>query len=103
MAVGSVMVITGLLAALRSSASTQLAQTRAHRRWTWVWLVVAAWLLVSPWVLGYSGATRLMINAIVCAALIAGLAVVNWSLSNRMGPEEHRGIVPPSGRLDVEP
>lgn len=103
MAVGGIMLLTGILAAVRSSASTQLARTRAQRRWTWVWLVVAAWLLISPWVLGFSSSTRLVVNAVVCAAVIAALAIANWSFTNRMGPEEHKGIVPPSGRLDVEP
>lgn len=102
MVVGGIMLLTGLLAAIRSSASTQLAQTRAHRRWTWVWLIVALWLLISPWVIGFSGYTRLVVNAVVCAVIIAALAVVNLTLTNRMGPEEHKGLVHPSGRLDID-
>jgi SPW repeat-containing protein len=102
MVVGGIMLLTGLLAAVRSSASTQLARTRTQRRWTWVWLIAAAWLLVSPWVLGFSGFMRLTVNAVVCAVIIAALAIANLALTNRMGPDEHKGLVPPSGRLDVD-
>ena len=103
MVVGGILVVTGILASVHSSAASKLARTRAHRRWSWVWFIAAAWLLVSPWVVGYSDSTRLVVNAVVCAAIVAALALANWSLTNRMGPEEHRGVVPASGRLDVEP
>jgi hypothetical protein len=101
--VGGILLVTGILAAVESSAATQLARTRTQRLWTWPWLGIAAWLLISPWVVGYSSATRVTVNAVVCAIVVAALATANWMLTNRMGPEDHRGIVPPSGRLDVQP
>jgi hypothetical protein len=101
--VGGILLGTGIVASVESSAATQLARTRTQRGWTWPWVVAAAWLLVSPWAVGYSSATGLTVNAVVCAVVVGALAVANWALTNRMGPEEHRGIVPASGRLDVEP
>jgi hypothetical protein len=103
MAVGGILVVTGIMAALRSSASFELSRTLAHRRWTWMWGVLGLWLLVSPWVVGFSSATGLTVNVLICAVVVLGLAYLNWTFTNQMGPDEHRGIVPPSGRLDVEP
>ncbi len=101
--VGGILLVTGILASVDASAATQLARTATQRRWTWPWLATAAWLLVSPWIVGYSSVTQLTANAVVCAVAVGALAVANWMLTNRMGPDDHRGIVPPSGRLDVKP
>jgi hypothetical protein len=103
MVVGGALVVTGIVAAVRASASIDLSRTIAQRRWTWVWGVIAVWLLISPWVLGFSNQTGATINAVVCAVIILALAAANYWFTNRMGPDHHRGIVPPSGRVDIQP
>ena len=49
----------------------------------WVNLVLGAWLLVSPWVLGFSTATALMWNAVLIGALIVVSA--SWALGKEQG------------------
>jgi len=50
----------------------------------WVNLVLGAWLLVSPWLLGFSAVTALRWNAVLIGALI--IVCAGWALS-----EEQRG------------
>jgi len=57
----------------------------AFRPWEeWVNLVLGAWLLVSPWLLGFSAVTALRWNAVLIGALI--IVCAGWALS-----EEQRG------------
>ena len=52
----------------------------AFRPWEeWVNLVLGAWLLVSPWLLGFSAVTALMWNAVLIGALI--IVCAGWALS----------------------
>jgi hypothetical protein len=49
---------------------------------------LGAWLLVSPWVLGFSGSGILMWNAVIFGALVLGFA--GWALLSapRSAPAE---------------
>jgi hypothetical protein len=45
----------------------------------WANAVFGAWLVVSPWVLGFSGLYAAMLNAVVAGAVVLALAV--WALA----------------------
>jgi SPW repeat-containing protein len=49
----------------------------------WVNLVLGAWLLVSPWLLGFRAVTGLMWNALLIGALV--VACAGWVLSEEQG------------------
>jgi hypothetical protein len=56
----------------------------AFRPWEeWVNLVLGAWLLVSPWLVGFSAVTALMWNAVLIGSLIVVCA--GWALSEERG------------------
>jgi hypothetical protein len=42
-------------------------------------LALGAWLLLSPWIIGFSGTVPLMWNSVICSALISVFA--GWSLA----------------------
>jgi len=44
----------------------------------WANLLLGAWLIVSPWVLGFSAMEVVMVNAVIVGALIAAMAL--WAL-----------------------
>lgn len=50
----------------------------------WVNLVLGAWLLISPWFLGFSTATVAMWNAVIIGALVVVFA--GWALARMQGP-----------------
>lgn len=52
----------------------------------WTNVVLGAWLLISPWVLGYSASTGLMWNAVITGALIVLFA--GWTLWEEQGPKQ---------------
>lgn len=54
-----------------------IAQFREHWR-DWLMLVLGAWLLVSPWLLGFAGAESTMI---LWNAVIVGVAVVVFAVA----------------------
>ena len=65
-AVISICVIVGI-----SLSFSAIAALTAFRLWEeWVKLVLGVWLLVSPWLLGFSGVTALMWNAVLSGAFI---------------------------------
>jgi hypothetical protein len=45
----------------------------------WANAVFGAWLVISPWVLGFSGLYAAMVNAVVAGAVVLALAV--WALA----------------------
>lgn len=55
-------------------ALSLLALTDAKPWEEWSELVVALWLLVSPWVLGYSTLSAAMWNAVIVAVIVGVLA-----------------------------
>lgn len=61
--VGAIFVVLSLLA---------LSDAQPWEEWSE--LVVALWLLVSPWVLGFSGLSAAMWNAVIVAVLVGVLA-----------------------------
>jgi len=91
-AVGGLMVLSGLLFGVRASSASSLSRTVSLRRGTWFWLALSAWLLISPWVLGYSSHTWMTANAVIVALVQAAVAIAAWSLTTRMGSDGHRGI-----------
>lgn len=44
----------------------------------WADVALGAWLVISPWVLGFSGLATVMWNAVIVGALVAALAL--WTL-----------------------
>ena len=61
--VGAIFVVLSLLA---------LADAKPWEEWSEI--VVALWLLVSPWVLGYSALSAAMWNAVIVAVIVGVLA-----------------------------
>ncbi|WP_287371065.1 SPW repeat protein [Oceanithermus sp.] len=61
--VGAIFVVLSLLA---------LSDAKPWEEWSE--LVVALWLLVSPWVLGYSALSAAMWNAVIVAVIVGVLA-----------------------------
>jgi hypothetical protein len=93
--VGGALVWGGIQAALQTSATTEtLVRPATRRYWSWFTLALAAWLLVSPWILGYSSETKLLWNSIACAAVLTILSLLNLSLSRHLGEDDHTGFVP---------
>ena len=52
----------------------------------WVNLALGAWLLISPWLLGFSTATIAMWNAVIIGALVVVFA--GWALAHMQGPRQ---------------
>lgn len=52
----------------------------------WVNIALGAWLLVSPWILGFSASAVLMWNAVVFGALVVAFAV--WALADTGGTRQ---------------
>lgn len=67
-------VILGALIA--AVAFTALFQVFAWQEWTNV--LLGAWVIVSPWALGFSGLQVAMLNAVIVGVVVAGLAI--WAL-----------------------
>jgi hypothetical protein len=56
------------------------AALMAFRLWEeWVTLALGAWLLISPWILGFTTSDALMWNAIIIGAIVIVLSA--WTLS----------------------
>jgi len=45
-------------------------------------LALGAWLLLSPWIIGFTATTPLMWNSVICSALL--LVFAGWSLAVRL-------------------
>lgn len=57
-------------------AVTGIAALVAFHRWEeWLNVVFGAWLIVSPWLLGFAGLTDALWNQIVVGLVVAALAV----------------------------
>ena len=68
------MVATGIVL-----GAVALGATFVPRQWEeWTEVALAAWLAVSPWVLGFRGTETAMVNAVLVAAVILVLAL--WVL-----------------------
>lgn len=64
------MYIVGILVAITAGAALIAFQTWEE----WTNIVLGAWLLFSPWILGFSSVTALMWNAVVAGAIVVVLA-----------------------------
>lgn len=75
--------------AVAALAGAALFAFQAWEEWTNV--ALGAWLLASPWVLGFSSSALLMWNAVIVGALVVLLA--GWAISpaqgSRQGPAKH--------------
>lgn len=64
-------VISGAAAAVLAASALF-----AFREWEeWLDIVVGAWLVVSPWILGFSGVPNLLWNALLCGGVIIVMSV----------------------------
>jgi hypothetical protein len=52
----------------------------------WVNVALGAWLLISPWLLGFSASAALMWNAVIIGVLVVGFA--GWTLAEEQGPKQ---------------
>jgi SPW repeat-containing protein len=73
-------------------AALAVAAIFAFRAWEeWTNIALGVWLLVSPWVLGFSSSAFLMWNAVIAGALIVVLA--GWAIAptqdSPRGPAKH--------------
>lgn len=93
MLVGGLLIVGGIYAAARASATQELTRTYRRRYWSVFTLVLSAWLVASPWILGFSDSTRLMWNAVICGAVLAILSGVNLLVTENLGHERHPGFV----------
>jgi hypothetical protein len=57
---------------------------KPSERWTSV--VIGAWLIISPWVLGFAGNFLVKWSSILCGIIIGGMNV--WFLSERNESEK---------------
>ncbi len=59
----------------------------AFQAWEeWTNLILGAWLLASPWVLGFSTSAAFMWNAVIIGALVVLFA--GWALYDEQGPKQ---------------
>jgi hypothetical protein len=93
MLVGGLLIVGGIYAAARASATQQLTQTYRRRYWSIFTLALSAWLFASPWILGFSDSNRLMWNAVICGVVLAILSVANLLVTERLGHDQHAGFV----------
>lgn len=49
----------------------------------WINVLLGAWLLVSPWLVGFSGSTALTWNALIAGALV--LIFAGWAIGGAQG------------------
>jgi hypothetical protein len=93
MLVGGLLIVGGIYAAARASATQELTRTYRRRYWSVFTLALSAWLVASPWILGFNDSTRLMWNAVICGAVLAILSGVNLLVTENLGHERHPGFV----------
>ena len=59
----------------------------AYQAWEeWTNLILGAWLLISPWFLGFSASTALVWNAVIIGALVVLFAA--WALLEGQSPQQ---------------
>ncbi len=61
------------------AAAALLALLRLMAWEEWASVAFGAWLLISPWILGFSGVTAATRNAVIVGAVVAVLAL--WALA----------------------
>ena len=66
--------ILGVIVAVAAVA----ALARYHEWEEWVSLALGAWLVVSPWVLGFTATTAALWSHVIVGLLVAGMAV--WTI-----------------------
>lgn len=77
--------IVGVIVAVAALA----ALVEFHRWEEWVNVVLGAWLVISPWVLGVAAVSALLWNQIVVGIVVAGLAI--WTALAGHEPERASG------------
>jgi SPW repeat len=93
MVVGGLLIAGGIYAASRASSTQQLTRTYRRRYWSVFTLALSAWLVVSPWILGFNDSTRLAWNAVICGGVLAILSGVNLLVTEHLGRDQHPGFV----------
>jgi len=93
MVVGGLLIGGGIYAASRASSTQQLTRTYRRRHWSVFTLALSAWLVVSPWILGFNDSTRLLWNAVICGVVLAILSGVNLLVTEHLGHDQHPGFV----------
>ncbi len=69
-------------------AALAVAALVAFQAWEeWTNVALGAWLLISPWALGFSSSALLMWNAVIVGALIVVLA--GWTIAPPRGGASH--------------
>ena len=64
-----------------------IAALVAFQAWEeWSNMILGGWLLISPWIFGFSGSTALTWNAVVAGAVVIVLAA--WSMGNARSGEQ---------------
>jgi len=91
--VGGLLIGGGTYAASRTSSTQQLTRTYRRRHWSVFMLALSAWLVVSPWILGFNDSTRLLWNAVICGVVLAILSGVNLLVTEHLGHDQHPGFV----------
>jgi hypothetical protein len=93
MVVGGVLIAGGIYAAVRASSTQQLMRTYRRRHWSAFTLALSAWLVASPWILGFGDGTRLVWNAVICGVVLAVLSGINLIVTEHLGPDQHSGFI----------
>ena len=78
--VGIVLIILGVWSALSNDAGTD-------RTLNWVNALIGLWLVLSPFILGFSGFVTAMTNAIIVGVIVIILAV--WAAVQFRSPTPH--------------
>ena len=93
MIVGGVLIITSVAAAMGSSSTNDVMRPVHRRKWSYLTGALGVWLIISPWILGYGGSSKVALNDVICGAVLILLAAANYVLSQSMGHDRHQGFV----------
>lgn len=56
----------------------------------WLNVILGLWLIISPWVLGYTATTAAFYNALIVGVLVAVFALLGWAAHAGVWPFERR-------------
>jgi hypothetical protein len=94
MVVGGLLMLTGIYAAMRASSTQQLTRTHRRHYWSVSTFALSAWLVASPWIVGFDDSSRLLWNAVVSGIVLFALSSINLLLTRKhLGREQHPGFI----------
>jgi SPW repeat-containing protein len=93
MIVGGVLLLTSVAAAMGSSSTDDVMRPAHRRTWSYLTGALGVWLIISPWILGYGGTSKVAMNDVICGLVLIVLAATNYALSRSMGHDRHHGFV----------